>query len=298
MSKTAEAENIRRSLASLAASVDIARRRVDGGDVVELLDLDRAVGEICSAVGQLPLEHRAGLKPPMVALIDELDKLSATLKHQHSQLDRKPAHPLDAPAGVRRLWQGAHRAEASLSGIRPVHSMDYDIFFRFLLALIFVLGLIGLLAWAARRFGVGGRVAIRQGRRRRMSVVEAAAVDAKHRLVLVRRDNVEHLVMLGPTVDLVIEQGIAVPAEETDSTAAPAAKAMAGRATSAPSSRRGSASRRPARRPPSPPRRRRRRSPVRRSRHCPRPSAAFRNPNSSQLKPERLRFGKQPGTKR
>ena len=86
MSKTAQAETIRRSLTKLAASVDIARRRVDGGDVVELLDLDRAVGEICSAVGRLPLEQRAGLKPPMVALIDELDKLSATLKHQHSQL--------------------------------------------------------------------------------------------------------------------------------------------------------------------------------------------------------------------
>lgn len=84
MSKTAEA--IRQSLAALTASVDIARRRVDGGDVVELLDLDRAVAEICTAVGDLPLDQRAGLKPPMVALIDELDKLSATLKFQHNQL--------------------------------------------------------------------------------------------------------------------------------------------------------------------------------------------------------------------
>lgn len=47
MSKTATAETeiIHRSLTSLAASVDIARRRVDGGDMVELRDLDRAVAE-------------------------------------------------------------------------------------------------------------------------------------------------------------------------------------------------------------------------------------------------------------
>jgi hypothetical protein len=83
---TAEAEVIRRSLATLAANVDIARRRVDGGDMVELRDLDRAVADICTAVGELPMGERAGLKPPLVALIDELDKLQATLKQQHSQL--------------------------------------------------------------------------------------------------------------------------------------------------------------------------------------------------------------------
>ena len=83
---TASAEDIRRSLSSLAGAVDIARRRVDGGDVVELRDLDSAVAEICTAVARLPVPERAGLKPPLVALIDELDKLSATLRQQHSQL--------------------------------------------------------------------------------------------------------------------------------------------------------------------------------------------------------------------
>lgn len=85
-SATARPDDIRRSLSSLAASVDIARRRVDGGEVVELRDLDRAVAEICTAVGRLPLQDRAGLKPPVMALIDELDKLAATLKQQHGQI--------------------------------------------------------------------------------------------------------------------------------------------------------------------------------------------------------------------
>jgi hypothetical protein len=83
---TAHPDEIRRSLSSLATSVDIARRRIDGGDIVELRDLDRAVADVCTAVARLPLHERAGLKPPVMALIDELDKLSATLKQQHSQI--------------------------------------------------------------------------------------------------------------------------------------------------------------------------------------------------------------------
>jgi flagellar protein FliO/FliZ len=43
---------------------------------------------------------------------------------------------------------------------------------------------------------------------RRLSVAEQASVDGKRRLVLVRRDNVEHLIMIGGPVDVVIETGI------------------------------------------------------------------------------------------
>ena len=76
--------------------------------------------------------------------------------------------------------------------------MDLDTYFRFLIALVFVLALIGLLAWLARRYGVGGgSVARGAGKSRRLGIVEIAALDAKRRLVLVRRDDVEHLVVLG-----------------------------------------------------------------------------------------------------
>jgi flagellar protein FliO/FliZ len=43
---------------------------------------------------------------------------------------------------------------------------------------------------------------------RRIDIVEQAMVDGKRRLLLVRRDDVEHLVMTGGPVDLVIETGI------------------------------------------------------------------------------------------
>lgn len=55
---------------------------------------------------------------------------------------------------------------------------------------------------------------IRGGRNRqpRLAVLDAAAVDTRRRLVLVRRDDVEHLIMIGGPTDLVIESRI-IPAE-------------------------------------------------------------------------------------
>ena len=46
---------------------------------------------------------------------------------------------------------------------------------------------------------------------KRLDIVEQAVVDAKRRLVLVRRDDVEHLVMTGGPTDIVIESGIGAP---------------------------------------------------------------------------------------
>jgi hypothetical protein len=43
---------------------------------------------------------------------------------------------------------------------------------------------------------------------KRLDVVEHTSIDGRRRLVLVRRDNVEHLIMTGGPVDVVIETGI------------------------------------------------------------------------------------------
>lgn len=43
---------------------------------------------------------------------------------------------------------------------------------------------------------------------KRLAVVEHASIDGRRRLVLVRRDGVEHLIMTGGPVDVVIETGI------------------------------------------------------------------------------------------
>ena len=99
--------------------------------------------------------------------------------------------------------------------------MDLGEYFRFFLALGFVLLLIAGLAALVRRSGFGERLAATPSSsgRRRLSLVEVRPLDAKHKLVLLRRDDREHLVLLGATSDLLIE---------SDSPAAPEPAAEAG----------------------------------------------------------------------
>jgi hypothetical protein len=49
----------------------------------------------------------------------------------------------------------------------------------------------------------------------RLGVVEQASLDSRRRLVLIRRDDVEHLIMTGGPVDVVIENGIKAPESDT-----------------------------------------------------------------------------------
>ncbi|MEQ8504048.1 MAG: flagellar biosynthetic protein FliO [Rhodospirillales bacterium] len=87
--------------------------------------------------------------------------------------------------------------------------MDMDGYFRFILALVFVLGLIAVLAAMARKAGWGfPATAIKRAGSRRLGVVEVTPLDGRRRLILVRRDDVEHLLLIGPTSELVIESGI------------------------------------------------------------------------------------------
>jgi flagellar protein FliO/FliZ len=79
----------------------------------------------------------------------------------------------------------------------------------FLFAFIAVLALIGVAAWLVRRFATNRLGAnTNRGRMPRLAVIDAAAVDGRRRLVLVRRDNVEHLLMIGGPSDIVVEPNI------------------------------------------------------------------------------------------
>jgi hypothetical protein len=87
----------------------------------------------------------------------------------------------------------------------------------FFFAFVAVLVLIGVVAWLVRRFA-GNRLGGSAGRGRmpRLAVIDAAAVDGRRRLVLVRRDNVEHLLMIGGPSDIVVEQNIVRAASARD----------------------------------------------------------------------------------
>jgi flagellar biogenesis protein FliO len=87
----------------------------------------------------------------------------------------------------------------------------------FILSFVAVLALIGVAAWLVRRFA-GNRLGANTNRSRmpRLAVIDAAAVDGRRRLVLVRRDNIEHLLMIGGPTDIVVESNIvrAMPARD------------------------------------------------------------------------------------
>lgn len=95
--------------------------------------------------------------------------------------------------------------------------LEFAHYIQFFFALVFVIGLIGLVTLVMRHYGLGGAIkfnARSRNGRRRIAVVDAIGVDARRRLILIRRDDVEHLVLLGAHDDLLIERGIVPP--ETD----------------------------------------------------------------------------------
>jgi hypothetical protein len=89
---------------------------------------------------------------------------------------------------------------------------------NFVIAFVVVLLLIGAATWLVRRFGATRLDAAARTRQPRLAVVDAAAVDGRRKLVIIRRDNVEHLLMIGGPSDVVVETNIvraAVGARDT-----------------------------------------------------------------------------------
>ena len=85
--------------------------------------------------------------------------------------------------------------------------MDLIDFTRYIGALLLVLGLVGAAGLAARRFGLGGL--IKPAQSRRLAVVESLMIAPRQRLLIIRRDDVEHLVLSGPDGSAIVESGIA-----------------------------------------------------------------------------------------
>jgi flagellar protein FliO/FliZ len=63
--------------------------------------------------------------------------------------------------------------------------------------LVVTLGLVGLAAYAARRWGPVGMFQVRPPGQRRLAIVESLSLDPSRRLVLVRFDEEERLLLLG-----------------------------------------------------------------------------------------------------
>ncbi|MHA6297768.1 FliO/MopB family protein [Devosia sp. CAU 1758] len=89
-----------------------------------------------------------------------------------------------------------------------------------ILTMIFALGIVVVLiilaVWLLKLLSKFSGNAVR-GRNRRLSVVDTLSIDPKRQLVIIRRDDVEHLILTGGPQDVVVETGIAIqePAQAT-----------------------------------------------------------------------------------
>ena len=90
--------------------------------------------------------------------------------------------------------------------------MDIDSvsYLKFFFALLFVLGLIGGFALLAKKFGMGNRGPTRRGKGARLSIVESMQVDGKRRVVLIRCDKKDYMLLLGGATELMIDSNLPV----------------------------------------------------------------------------------------
>jgi flagellar protein FliO/FliZ len=88
------------------------------------------------------------------------------------------------------------------------------LFSLFILLLLAAAGVLGV--WGYRTYVAGGAIPpwsswFAPRAIPRLAISEQATLDNRRRLVLIRRDGVEHLIMTGGPVDVVIETGIIAP---------------------------------------------------------------------------------------
>ena len=83
--------------------------------------------------------------------------------------------------------------------------MELGVYIKALVALVFVVGLIGLVSYILRRFVVDKEFIKLASKDKRLSIIEMKPLDAKRRLVIVKKDNKEHLLLIGGGNDVVVE---------------------------------------------------------------------------------------------
>ncbi|MEM8786363.1 MAG: flagellar biosynthetic protein FliO [Pseudomonadota bacterium] len=92
--------------------------------------------------------------------------------------------------------------------------MDPLSYAKYLGALAVVMGLLVLVAWAGQRVlpgSVAGGGRGRPSRGGRMTLVDALALDPKRRLVVVRVDETDHVLLLGQPGDLLVSNSTEDP---------------------------------------------------------------------------------------
>ncbi len=82
-------------------------------------------------------------------------------------------------------------------------------YFDTILSLVFVIGLILVVAYISKRYGVSGVNNLinkaSNGKKTRLDIIESRRIDARTNLVLIKKDDKEHLIVVGLNQIKVIE---------------------------------------------------------------------------------------------
>ena len=77
---------IRHGLEEVAGAIALARRKVGEGQLVDLSGLEKRVDELCTAIREQDGREAQSLRPSLISLIDDLNRLSEDLKTQQGEV--------------------------------------------------------------------------------------------------------------------------------------------------------------------------------------------------------------------
>jgi flagellar protein FliO/FliZ len=80
-----------------------------------------------------------------------------------------------------------------------------DLYLKITMTLAGILGCIGILAWGFKKFGGQFSEQFMNPPRKRLEIIDSLVLDPKRRVVLIRKDNREHLILVGGTQVMVVD---------------------------------------------------------------------------------------------
>ncbi|WP_411817684.1 flagellar biosynthetic protein FliO [Hyphococcus sp. DH-69] len=86
---------------------------------------------------------------------------------------------------------------------------------RVVFGFVVVLGMIGLAAYAAQKAGLSTMNGV-TGRKKRLSLREVLPLDARRRVAIIKCDDTEYLIMLGPQGETVIDKELKPSVEHAE----------------------------------------------------------------------------------
>jgi flagellar protein FliO/FliZ len=99
--------------------------------------------------------------------------------------------------------------------------IDNVSYLKFFSALLFVLGLIGGIALLAKKLGMGNRGPMRRDKNSRLSIIETMQLDAKRRIILIRRDDKEYMLLIGGVTELVVDGNLKIEFQQKEAAQPP-----------------------------------------------------------------------------